>query len=937
MGRKSPLISPSHRKRALSTMPLSIVAPWSLLLLTLGSCSGPDDNTPANPNMPGQNGPIQCLGTQCTQPIKPLAANIQQNLLWDPCAGAPFSYVIDGYFEANKDTIQIGDSMFTGPLDKRMGHVARAPANIRLVTDATGVSPGLSSLVATCHPHPGSTPTGPGTPMGTHTSPGTNPGTGPGTNPGPTDLGVLSCSGLSCTTGGKPLRHLDLSSVLWNPCNGGAFFYSGKASLEDGQDFLFIDSRSFTGAQVALDGEASGPVTVRLQTNASQHSAGIHHLVAKCKDTGPKPEPVEYLRCPGLSCETPQPTLANDLDVRVSWNPCNGGAFRFRGRVDLELERDFLHIGTHRYTGVNDIAERIEGAVEVRIVTDAANPSRGITNLQATCEQDPGTGNTPGDSSTGDTPGDTSTGQPTPTATLSCRGAHCSSDPAPLPEGQNLVERNWDPCGGRAFTITGGTIALIGDNGPASRDHLQIGDWLFSGNRQVRGNFRGPVDLELVTIAGSTQSNGIVNQLQAQCGTPNNYGLVCEGLSCQNGGPDNDRHPLPGNFNETVTWNPCPDRPFTWSGRINLDAGDSVTVNGERHTGRTPINGSATGPIRVQVQTNRYGDSRGIESLQAVCGTNSEPSGLLATTMSNWSDAQADRFVAVLKGFLQTRARMFEVHQVWHHDNDEGEAMDELGNNGRSGTRGPGSGITFLGMHRAMVNALQNYARAPRDGGQAIELRPIDPYGEIHRRFPQALAILNELNERSSGEFNFITNQGGAQAHRERVSSTYGGANYFGVPRYFMLGQRGQSGGGTNWRGSLHQRVERSYTIRGAPIIRLDQFLTPEELGAAMGFSGYHSQGHATVGGNLATVYSPLDPVFWGWHKLLDDILQFWFERTANGRAWANANRGHPLLSTTNTDMTQWRDWEEVAGWSQNRFPRQLEPGTGASRDNGQE
>ena len=40
--------------------------------------------------------------------------------------------------------------------------------------------------------------------------------------------------------------------------------------------------------------------------------------------------------------------------------------------------------------------------------------------------------------------------------------------------------------------------------------------------------------------------------------------------------------------------------------------------------------------------------------------------------------------------------------------------------------------------------------------------------------------------------------------------------------------------------------------------------------------SGWHGAVHNAIGGDMATFNSPIDPVFWRWHKWIDQIRSTW-------------------------------------------------------------
>ena len=53
------------------------------------------------------------------------------------------------------------------------------------------------------------------------------------------------------------------------------------------------------------------------------------------------------------------------------------------------------------------------------------------------------------------------------------------------------------------------------------------------------------------------------------------------------------------------------------------------------------------------------------------------------------------------------------------------------------------------------------------------------------------------------------------------------------------------------------------------------QFTSLDELGRSID-SGWHSTVHNSIGGDMATFNSPIDPIFWRWHKWIDQIRSTW-------------------------------------------------------------
>lgn len=59
----------------------------------------------------------------------------------------------------------------------------------------------------------------------------------------------------------------------------------------------------------------------------------------------------------------------------------------------------------------------------------------------------------------------------------------------------------------------------------------------------------------------------------------------------------------------------------------------------------------------------------------------------------------------------------------------------------------------------------------------------------------------------------------------------------------------------------------------------LKQFASLDELGRSIDFD-WHNRVHRTIGGDMSTMHmSPFDPVFWCWHKWIDEITIRWEAR----------------------------------------------------------
>lgn len=55
----------------------------------------------------------------------------------------------------------------------------------------------------------------------------------------------------------------------------------------------------------------------------------------------------------------------------------------------------------------------------------------------------------------------------------------------------------------------------------------------------------------------------------------------------------------------------------------------------------------------------------------------------------------------------------------------------------------------------------------------------------------------------------------------------------------------------------------------------LAQFGSLDELGRAID-SGWHGTVHNTIGGDMSQFHSPIDPIFWRWHRWIDNVRATW-------------------------------------------------------------
>jgi hypothetical protein len=69
----------------------------------------------------------------------------------------------------------------------------------------------------------------------------------------------------------------------------------------------------------------------------------------------------------------------------------------------------------------------------------------------------------------------------------------------------------------------------------------------------------------------------------------------------------------------------------------------------------------------------------------------------------------------------------------------------------------------------------------------------------------------------------------------------------------------------------------------------LYQFRSINELGLAIDYS-WHGRVHNTIGGDMGTFHSPIDPIFWRWHRWIDEIrAKWWAEKLSHFEIRRNA------------------------------------------------
>lgn len=235
-------------------------------------------------------------------------------------------------------------------------------------------------------------------------------------------------------------------------------------------------------------------------------------------------------------------------------------------------------------------------------------------------------------------------------------------------------------------------------------------------------------------------------------------------------------------------------------------------------------------------------------------------------TMADWIYVEESEYYQTHKAFIIAKGEEWLEHHVhWHSVNGSG------------GTAGNGSGTAFLGFHRAMQNEFRKFAL--ETGGRSW----------------LPIAITGDATAGSgSGAYDALEAIGLLDQYYPRVNSNVWD---IGMPAFL-----GGTIGTSSWPSSA--------TLNGVTYTSLGQIPSLDVLGQIIG-NYWHGFFHNRVGGTMATFYSPADPVFFGWHGLLDKIVDNWLA-TPNGQAWAAANPSHPFLVQGFTSMEGWDndDWD---------------------------
>lgn len=208
---------------------------------------------------------------------------------------------------------------------------------------------------------------------------------------------------------------------------------------------------------------------------------------------------------------------------------------------------------------------------------------------------------------------------------------------------------------------------------------------------------------------------------------------------------------------------------------------------------------------------------------------------------NKWTQDQREAYNILAHDFGNRHARM---HEQWHKAHGPG------------GTEGKGSGLKFLEFHRMMLREFTKETGIPAPGGW-------DPNSPIPAEFLDP----DRKNPRMSTEPGVL------------------------LPAWLTLDGHGTKRGNKDFgRKAMLDDDKRFKSLR--------DFKSPDQLGRALGESGFHGSAHVSIGGTMGTFKSPKDPIFLAWHGYLDKLLDRWLKKTKNGKQWSQEHPRSTLLKS---------------------------------------
>ncbi|MDF3070845.1 MAG: hypothetical protein K0R38_6446 [Polyangiaceae bacterium] len=327
----------------------------------------------------------------------------------------------------------------------------------------------------------------------------------------------------------------------------------------------------------------------------------------------------------------------------------------------------------------------------------------------------------------------------------------------------------------------------------------------------------------------------------------------------------------------------------SWFYRVDSGGWTAMNNTSGLGSGFRWVQGTASATLTRGVHTLRIRNRESglsVDKLAFIPTTVTGPSGTAAgnaavncepfQTMSDWTYGVQDvEYEATHLAYMAAHGpHMLPHHNQWHTLNGAG------GQNGR------GSGTAFLGYHRAMMNDFRRFAL---ETNGRIPL-PISTTGETLNMLGDAYDALEAAN--------LLT-----EYYPRQATSVVN----VGIASYLTL-----SGAPDAKFASTVSICPTAIYCPGSEIVydNLADYPDLDRLGRAIG-SEYHGWFHSAVGGTMGTNYSPADPVFYGWHALIDKIVDAWLA-TPNGQAWKAANPTHPFLVPGFTNHHGWDNLDHV-------------------------
>jgi hypothetical protein len=274
----------------------------------------------------------------------PLQDNYDATATWDPCPGSgnDWTYTTSYQLEANRDTLTvssiIGSQTHTG--NYTSGGRGRGVMTLRLRTDGVNRSKGITRFSVSCN----------------------------------RGLDFPNPWGSSAPAGTNDLE-------MWDPCPGGnPWKWTAGHSYAAGTNGM-IGSRVLTGTAIST-GTVTGETFVATYTPIA--TSGLLKTTASCQLS---------LKCHGNTCFSRADINGGPQSANVSWNPCNGGGFRYKATLALGVgdafrvnggttNESYLVNGSYQGTTAWRAAG---GTVNLNLAANTFSPSH-VKELVAQCD-----------------------------------------------------------------------------------------------------------------------------------------------------------------------------------------------------------------------------------------------------------------------------------------------------------------------------------------------------------------------------------------------------------------------------------------------------------------------------------------------------------------------------------------------------------------------